>query len=198
MLASKGSDVPLSASVTTQQSTHPIASVNDAPGTPDKATSHGAEVLPSAAAAETEARVQAAATYANSLLHSARLLERAGQTEIRVGIQTGEFGNVDIRTSMVRNQFTAQISVERGELGRVLAAELPNLQNKLSEQRLPMSNITLQHQASGGSSGFGQGSRHSQTSPSFAMTQNVETEMPAAWLPSPENSISTGRLDVHM
>ena len=200
ILTGKGSDTPAAATVAAPQLTHPVASVNDAPGASDKTNNHAAETIPSsvAGAAEADARIQAAASYANSLLHSARLVERAGQTELRVGIQTGEFGNVDIRTSMVRNQFTAQISVERGELGKVLAAELPNLQNKLSEQRLPMSNITLQQQAGGGSSGSGQGSRYNQATQPFAMTQSAEADLPAALLPFTEGSISTGRLDVHM
>ena len=62
-------------------------------------------------------------------------------------MRTGEFGNVDIRTSMVRNQFSAEISVERGELGRVMAADLPGLQTRLSEQRVAVANLTVQDHA---------------------------------------------------
>ena len=178
---------------------HGAVSTSDATGTSVKTDGQVADALRSAASGTTEAetRAQAAAGYANSLLHSARLVERVGQAELRIGIQTGEFGNVDIRTSMVRNQFTAQISVERGELGKVLAAELPSLQNKLSEQRLPGANITLQNQ-SGGSAGFGQGSRQSQTMQQIVIPYSPEAELAPALMSTADTSISNGRLDVHM
>jgi hypothetical protein len=133
-----------------------------------------------------------------SQLHSAKLVERLGQAELRVGVHTEQFGNVDIRTSMVRNQFSAQISVERPELGKILAAELPNLQNRLSEQRVPAANITLENQASGGSAGFGQGSRQSHTTQQIVVPNNLETEPVLAAVVSPETSHATTRLDVHM
>jgi len=200
MSATKAGDVSASAVPVGTQVAHAASSANDAPGATAKTDGHAAAALqsPVPGTTEADARIQAAATYANSLLHSARLVERVGQTELRVGIQTGEFGNVDIRTSMGRNQFTAQISVERGELGKVLAAELPNLQNKLSEQRLPMANITLHNQSSGGSAGFGQGSRQSQTMQKIAIPQSSEGELAPVLLGLTEASASTGRLDVHM
>jgi len=194
----KISDVAASTAPVAPPIAHPVMSSNES-GTSARTDVRGAETLQSVAAGtpEADARVQAATTYANSLLHSARLVERIGQTELRVGIQAGEFGNVDIRTSMVRNQFTAQISVERGDLGKVLAAELPSLQNKLSEQRLPMANITLQNQSSGGSAGFGQGSRQSHTMQQSVIPQSSEGESVQA-LMSPADASSAERLDVHM
>jgi flagellar hook-length control protein FliK len=200
MPTTKAGDVSVSSPLVGTQAAHGVVSGNDAPGASARADAHAGEALqsPVAGNADIDARVQAAATYANSLLHSARLVERMGQTELRVGIQTGEFGNVDIRTSMVRNQFTAQISVERGELGKVLAAELPSLQNRLSEHRLPMANITLQNQSSGGSEGFGQGSRQSQTMPQTATPQGSEGELAPVVMGLADASISSERLDVHM
>ncbi len=130
-----------------------------------------------------------------SAFQSAKLIERLNQSELRVGIQAGEFGNLDIRTSMVRNQVTAEISVERGELSKVMAAELPSLQTRLSEQRLPVANIILQNQSSGGSAGFEQGSRQSQTMHQIATLNNDEAS-PAA--EAVESNLGTSRLDVHM
>jgi flagellar hook-length control protein FliK len=110
-------------------------------------TSHADQELSGAAAPATQAEIQA--TYPTSLINSAKLVERMGESELRLALRTGEFGNVDIRTSMVRNQFTAEISVERGDLGRVMAADLPSLQNRLTEQALPVANITLQNHSGG-------------------------------------------------
>jgi flagellar hook-length control protein FliK len=200
MPAAKAGDVSASSPLVGTQAAHAVVSGNDAPGASARTDAHAGEALPLPVAgnADIDARAQAAATYANSLLHSARLVERMGQTELRVGIQTGEFGNVDIRTSMVRNQVTAQISVERAELGKVLAAELPSLQNRLSEHRLPMANITLQNQSSGGSEGFGQGSRQSQTMPQTVTAQGSEGELAPVVMGLADASISSERLDVHM
>ena len=170
-----------------------------APAMPGNARAAGSNSAPSAeAVAQAEKQVEAVATFPTSALQSAKLVERLGQSEFRVGIQAGEFGNVDIRTSMARNQFTAQISVERGELSKVLAAELPSLQNRLSDQRLPNANIILQNQSSGTSAGFGQGSRQSQTMQNTAIHHSSEGEPSPAFMNPADASSSTGRLDVHM
>ncbi|MGA8153923.1 MAG: flagellar hook-length control protein FliK [Terriglobales bacterium] len=198
--ASNAGDGTTSGVLAGVQVAHGAVSTNDASAASAKTSTPAAEALrsPTAGTTEADARVQAAASYANSLLHSARLVERAGQTELRVGVQTGEFGNVDIRTSMVRNQFTAQISVERGDLGKVLAAELPSLQNKLSEQRLPMANITLQNQSGGASAGSGQGSQQNQRMQQMSIPQSSEADFVPSFAALAEASTSSGRLDVHM
>ena len=131
-------------------------------------------------------------------MHAARLVERLGESELRVGVNTGEFGKVDIRTSMGRNQFTAEISVERGELGRVLAAELPNLHTRLSEQHLPTANITVQDH-SAGASGDQQGSRQDRTLAQTMNTSSSAGELDTSWLPPVAEALEAGTgLDIHM
>jgi flagellar hook-length control protein FliK len=131
--------------------------------------SKGLGQLPTAVT-DAEATADSAASHIMSSLQTAKLVERAGQTELRVGIPAGEFGSVDIRTSMGRNQFTAEISVERAELGRALTAELPALHNRLAEQRVPPANIILQERSSGNSSSdLRQGARHNP----YSQTMNV-------------------------
>jgi hypothetical protein len=97
-------------------------------------------------------------------LQSAKLVERLGQAELRVGVQVGDMGGVDIRTSITHNQLTAEISVEHSELGHMLAANLPSLQNKLSEHQIQTANITFQNQMSGNSSQSEQRSRQGNSS----------------------------------
>lgn len=152
-----------------------------------------------AAAANPEAQAElATALHTSSPIQVARLIERAGQTELRVGIQAGEFGNVDIRTSMARSQFSAEISVERGELGRVLSAELPALHNRLAEQRVPVSNIVLQdHSASNNSSDLRQGSRNNPY-PQTNLFRNDEAEPSVAPVFSVDSVESNTGLDLHM
>jgi flagellar hook-length control protein FliK len=119
------------------------------PSLPQESSTQQASQLDqkSTGVARSEGKGEGAPVYPTSLVHSAKLVQRIGEAELRLGIRAGEFGSVDIRTSMIRNQFTAEISTERGELSRALAAELPSLQNRLSEQRVPVANITVQSHA---------------------------------------------------
>jgi flagellar hook-length control protein FliK len=147
---------------------------------------------------QSQAQGENAAAYPTSLVHSAKLIERIGEAELRLGIRAGEFGSVDIRTSMVRNQFTAEISVERGELGHAMASELPSLQNRLAEQRVPMANITLQnHTGSQSTASEQQKPRDGQ--PVYAMNPvSAREEGPMPALVALEGASPASRLDIHM
>jgi flagellar hook-length control protein FliK len=140
-----------------------------------------------------------AEAYPTSLVHSAKLVERIGEAELRLGIRAGEFGSVDIRTSMVRNQFTAEISTERGELGRAMAAELPSLQNRLNEQRVPVGNITLQNHAGGQSPAFEQQQKPRDGQALYATNSGSGAEKsPVPALVAMEATVPASRLDIHM
>jgi hypothetical protein len=133
---------------------------------------------------------------AGVMLHSAKLLERMGQSEVRLGIQAGEFGNIDIRTSMSHDRVTAEISVEHADLGRALAAELPSLQNKLAEHRISPASLVLQSQTDSSSSGHSaadwQRPRPTQNFGNiFTLENHVER-----W--HSETNVSSAGLDVHI
>jgi flagellar hook-length control protein FliK len=148
--------------------------------------------------AQSQTQGESAAAYPTSLIHSAKLVQSIGEAELRLGIRAGEFGSVDIRTSMVRNQFTAEISVERGELGRVMAAELPNLQNRLAEQRVPMASIVLQNHT-GGQSSASEQQKPRDGQPVYAMNSaGAREEGPVPALVALEGTAPASRLDIHM
>jgi hypothetical protein len=141
-------------------------------------------------------------SYLPSLVQSAKLVERIGEAELRLGIRAGEFGSVDIRTSMVRNQFTAEISVERGELGRVMAAELTGLQNRLTEQRVPVASITLQNHTGGQSTGSEQ-QKPRDSQPMYATSLGSGSgsgrdESSTNAMVAVEATAPASRLDIHM
>jgi len=147
---------------------------------------------------QSQAQGESSSPYPTSVVHSAKLVERMGETELRLGIRAGEFGSVDVRTSMVRNQFTAEISTERGELGRALAAELPSLQNRLTDQRVPVANITLQnHTGSHSAPSEQQNPRHGQqvypTNPGSGREEGRIAAMVAS-----EAAVEASRLDIRM
>jgi len=150
------------------------------------------------AVADAEPPAEAPELRINSPLQVAKLIKRAGETELRVGIQAGEFGSVDIRTSMARGQFSAEISVERGELGRAMTAELPALHNRFEEQRLPLANIVLQdHSHAGGSGNAGQGQRQQQSMQPIKMFGDDDANA-AAPMAAAEVLETSSRLDVHI
>jgi hypothetical protein len=178
--------------VTTQEGTSDLAHEVSRPLPP------GHEQSMAHAAANRDAVGEVTTPVMGSALHTARLVERMGQSEFRVGIHAGEFGNVAIRTSLGRNQFTAEISVERGELGRVLAAELPSLHTRLSEHHLPEANVILQHPSSGGSGDSRQSSQQNQDMRFASASDKIErSEIQVAMLAG-EAGEASSRLDIHL
>jgi len=133
---------------------------------------------------------------AGVMLHSAKLLERMGQSEVRLGIQAGEFGNIDIRTSMNHDKVTAEISVEHADLGRALAAELPSLQNKLAEHRISPASLVLQSQTDSSSSGHSAADwQRPRPTQNFGNTFTLENHV-ERW--HSETNVSSAGLDVHI
>jgi hypothetical protein len=135
-------------------------------------------------------------TAAPISLNSARLLEGLGQSELRVGMKMGDLGNVEIRTQLHHDQLHAEISVERGDLSRTLAAELPALQQKLHEQDVPLASIVVHHQASAGSGSFERGSQQQQAFTPMAHVFGVDA-MPPSFSPEEIRSTESG-LDIHI
>lgn len=104
-------------------------------------------------------RSDTAAGMELSGLSKATLIDRFRQSELHFGMQSGEFGHIEVRTLLDRHELTARISVERGDLGRVLESELPDLHKRLSELDVPMSKITLHEQSPAMSGESGRRSR---------------------------------------
>jgi hypothetical protein len=130
-------------------------------------------------------------------LHSARLLESLGQSELRVGMKMGDLGNVEIRTQLHHDQLRAEISVERGDLGRSLAAEMPAVQQKLRDHDIPLASIVVNHQAAAGSGSFERGSQQQQqmTTPMahvFGVDPMISSSSPE------ETRVTDSALDVHI
>jgi hypothetical protein len=83
----------------------------------------------------------------------ARLVQNLSDTELRMGIQAGEFGKVDIHASINQGQISARIFVEHNELGKVLAETLPQLHEKLSVEHRVDAQIQFYNTGSSHSNG---------------------------------------------
>ena len=131
-------------------------------------------------------------------IHSAKLVAQAAHSELRVGFHAGEFGNVDIRTSMVRSQLTAEISVEHGELRNLLAVELPHLQTKLADHPFTATNIALNSHTGGGSSNSRQAYQQNAQGLQGAAPRSAEPQSASGLTGIAESQVPTTQLDVHM
>ncbi len=126
-------------------------------------------------------------------VQSAKLTAQAGHSELRVGLQAGEFGNIDIRTTIARSQVTAEISVEHTELRNLLAAELPHLQTKLAEHSLNGANLVLNSYTSGGSGNPRHAYQKNESVPQGATFRQSEPSVSTVAESQPPSS----QLDVH-
>jgi len=71
----------------------------------------------------------------------AQIVSRMGQTEMRIGMNTSAFGNVEVRTVVHANDVGLVIGSEKGDLRSLLANELPALTNTLQQQNLRLNSV---------------------------------------------------------
>jgi tRNA/tmRNA/rRNA uracil-C5-methylase (TrmA/RlmC/RlmD family) len=65
------------------------------------------------------------------VINTAKLIQSIGQSEMRVGMRSNEFGNISISTTANKDMISAQISLDHSELAKALASHLPEMQAKL-------------------------------------------------------------------
>ena len=103
--------------------------------------------------AETKSDVPIVSRHAAPLQHTvaeaqqfegwqnARMLDRAGQAEMKLGVETAAFGSVRIHTVVRDSQVGLTISGERGNLPPLIAAEMPGVEARLREQDLRIDSV---------------------------------------------------------
>lgn len=148
------------------------------------------------AVAETDGPDEALPTSVPSPVTTAKLVQGMGQSEFRVGMQTQEFGNIDIRTSVARHMFSAQISVEHNDVAKSMTADLPALYHKLADQQVSVASIVIQGQSFATSSGLSQDAQPQTWRPqNYNITKSeAETSPPVL----AETLDSGGRLDIRI
>jgi hypothetical protein len=142
-------------------------------------------------------------------INTARLIQSMGQSEMRLGMRSEEFGNISIHTSTTRDLLSAQISIDNGDLAKVLAAHLPEIRTRLEsnqagEVRIDMNSqggqATMSNGASSQSQGESRGDRRptGQASTGISVSRAVDNRgiMGGAALPS--NNVTSSRLDIRI
>lgn len=67
----------------------------------------------------------------SQVVHRAQLLQAMHQSEMRMGMNSAEFGNISISAAVSHQTLSAQISLNHAELGRALTAQLPEIEKRL-------------------------------------------------------------------
>jgi hypothetical protein len=133
----------------------------------DIAVAQNSHAAPALQSADTPASTPSAATpktpiehapqepRAYTLVETARLVERAASAEMKVGVQTPELGKVEVRATLRDNAVGATLSVERPEVQRMIAAELPALHRSLDRQQVELQSVSLMNAGAGDSGPHG-------------------------------------------
>ena len=119
--------------------------------TPAGVTAHTAKT------ADISAPATIALPQAVPVINTAKLIQSMGQSEMRVGMRSNDFGNISISTSATRDLISAQISLDHGELARTLAAHLPEMQARLGGNQAMDVRIDMNGQATGQGTGTSPG-----------------------------------------
>jgi len=115
-----------------------------APGNPPAAAA-GREDLPREAALPMPAPA--------APLPSAHILERMQRSELRVGINTMEFGNLEVRAAVSDDRVAASVITGHGELRAAMMAEMPSLQQAIEQRHLRLERFDLGPQTGNGDQG---------------------------------------------
>jgi hypothetical protein len=80
-------------------------------------------------------------------INAAKLVQTMGETEMRVGLHSNEFGAISIRTSVSQQQMLAQISLNHIGLSQAISAHVASMQTKLGNDYGLNMLIQVNHQA---------------------------------------------------
>ncbi len=107
---------------------------------------------PSAAPSPSPAENTAAAP---ALIQSARVLERMGQSEMRLGLNSGNFGSIELHTHVNQDQVGASIATSHAELRAAMMAEMPSLEHAIAQHQLKLDSFNLDSRTSAQNGGSG-------------------------------------------
>jgi hypothetical protein len=158
-------------------------------------------------AASVQAQVSVAAASASvdttPALSSAQLIQSMHHSEMRLGMQSEEFGNISISTSLNHQALSAQISIDHSELSRALAVHLPLMQEKLGNEYGVQARVEVRDAAGNNASSYsnsGQQSKEERQSRGGTSAGSAAVERMSALASSATSSIAaaTTRLDIRI
>lgn len=112
----------------------------------------------------------------------AQILNKGAQSEMRIGMNTSAFGNVEVRTTVHSTDVGVVIGSERGDLRSLMANDLPAIANSLDQHNLRLNQVSFQSglafssQSQSQSQGGSQFGRFSSPAAAPATSSSPETE----------------------
>ena len=73
----------------------------------------------------------------------AQMVNRVGQSEMRIGMNTSAFGTVDVRTVVHASDVGLVIGSEKGDLRGMMSNEMPGISNSLQQQNLRLNSVSF-------------------------------------------------------
>jgi hypothetical protein len=93
------------------------------------------------------------------VVHSARLIQSIQQSDMRVGINSSEFGAISIHTSSSQGLVSSEITLGHAELAKAINAHLSAMQDKPGPVPALSVRVETSSSTGGSSAGFSQGSQ---------------------------------------
>ena len=148
------------------------------------------EALPPTTPGAAAGAVPTPATLVPGPVQMAQMVTRVGQSEMRVGMNTSAFGNVEVRTVVHASDVGVTIGSEKGDLRGMLANDMPAIANTLQQQNLRLNNVNFMQGFGGSNNGSSGGDAQPRSfvptpaaanygSPSAAMAEDSGEVMPA-------------------
>ncbi len=188
----------------TQVSSAPALGGGAIGGQTQGAPAHGTSAAAPAASTTVSAGNAGVAANVDSMsgagLSGASLTRSVHQSEMKIGMNSEEFGSISIQTSVTRQTLSTQISVEHAALGTALMTHIPSMQERLGSSYGLQTRVEVSRSsgdASGSAAGSSSGGRREQASD--ATRGSYATPGAAAGLSQSTASYAAGssRLDVH-
>jgi len=133
-------------SASAAQTAAPPAPVIAAPAPFAASAEHSAADALPPAPAQTQSPLPALQTPDTALgrfVNNAQLTNAAGQSEMRIAMQTDNLGAIELHARVTGDQVGAAILVEKRDAHAALAVELPALQQALSDKQLRVEQVAL-------------------------------------------------------
>ena len=134
------------------------------------------------------------ATATATPVQIAQMVNSAAQSEMRIGMNTANFGGVEVRAVVHASEVGVVIGSEKGDLRSALATEIPGIANSLEQQNLRLSPVSFQQHGFAFSSDLSSGGqaqpRSFSSKPNFSTGLQPESAS-AEPDPQPERSRST-------
>lgn len=136
----------------------------------------------------------ARAPVATGQVHDAQLSARAERSEMRIALETPAFGSVEVHAVVRESQVGLAIGSERGDLHRIMAAEVPTIAGRLQQHDLQLDGVRFFDQGPSFSMGSdGTDSRSRSFSPPHNFTSSSsQSREPTRLFPEEELPVETG------